>query len=507
MAHTGATAGIPVARPIDWSAVLKDAVIISIVTLALALPMIGFETTSNTTDRGWPLLNTRFLDVAVAVIAVFVGRVALNLVREGMAMPVAILGWIVFALFLANMLTESVPVWNEAVAWLLVIGAFVVGLVGTWQWVSPRDTTSSEAMDQIAAGLQRRARIIGPIALLLALAFPWLTGFLEQANTGEFGIDRKAVDLGVLLLTYVMLGWGLNIIVGLAGLLDLGYVAFYAVGAYSYALLAMHFDMGFWACLPLAGVLAAMAGLFLGFPVLRLHGDYFAIVTLGFGEIIRVVLQNWWSFTGGPDGLSGIPRPTFFGYPFDRNPEEGVTAFHELIGQDFAGVHRVVFLYYLILVLALLTNLFTMRIRRLPIGRAWEALREDEIACRSLGINPRNTKLTAFAIAAMFGGFAGSFFATRQGFISPESFTFIESALILAIVVLGGMGSQLGIVLAAVLVILLPEWFRGLDQYRMLAFGVGMVLIMVWRPRGLLAHREPTLRLNPRNATQSGEAS
>jgi len=312
------------------------------------------------------------------------------------------------------------------------------------------------------------------------------------------GKRSQAIDLGVLLLTYVMLGWGLNIIVGLAGLLDLGYVAFYAVGAYSYALLALHFDWGFWACLPLAGVMAAMAGLLLGFPVLRLHGDYFAIVTLGFGEIIRVVLTNWYSFTNGPDGLSGIPRPTFFGYVFERKPEEGQTAFHEMMGLEFDGVHRVVYLYYLILLLALITNLFTIRIRRLPVGRAWEALREDEVACRSLGINPRNTKLTAFAVAAMFGGFAGSFFATRQGFISPESFTFIESALILAIVVLGGMGSQLGIVLAAVMVILLPEWFRELEQYRMLAFGIGMVLIMVWRPRGLLAHREPTLRLHPR---------
>jgi branched-chain amino acid transport system permease protein len=481
---TATAASVPVTRPVNWIGVLKDAV------------MVGFETTSSTTERGWPLLNTRFADVAAAVIAVFLGRLALNLVREGVRAPVAFMAWAVFALLLANLITETVPVWNEAVETLLVIGAFVVGFVATWRWLSPEGTTSSEVMDDVAAGLQRWNRVIAPIGLLLALAFPWLTGLYALATGGEFAISRNAVDLGVLLLTYVMLGWGLNIIVGLAGLLDLGYVAFYAVGAYSYALLALNFGWGFWACLPLAGVLAALAGIVLGFPVLRLHGDYFAIVTLGFGEIIRVVLTNWSSFTGGPNGLSGIPRPTFFGFPFERNPAEGETAFHQLFGLEFEGVHRVVFLYYLILLLALITNLFTMRIRRLPLGRAWEALREDEIACRSLGINPRNTKLTAFAVAAMFGGFAGSFFATRQGFVSPESFTFIESALILAIVVLGGMGSQLGIVLAAVLVILLPEWFRELDQYRMLAFGVGMVLIMVWRPRGLLAHRAPTLRLN-----------
>jgi branched-chain amino acid transport system permease protein len=499
MATATATVGTA-ARPLDWLAVLKDAGIIGLVTLALALPMVGFETTSSTTERGWPLLNTRFADVAAAVIAVFLGRIALNLVRQGIRAPIALLSWAVFGLLLANLLTESVPMWNEAVGWLLVIGAFVVGFTSTWRWLISEETSSSAVMDDIAGGLQRWNRVIAPVALLLALAFPWLTGLEALVSGGEFAIDRKAVDLGVLLLTYVMLGWGLNIIVGLAGLLDLGYVAFYAVGAYSYALLAIHLGWGFWACLPLAGGMAATAGIALGFPVLRLHGDYFAIVTLGFGEIIRVVLQNWFSFTGGPNGLSGIPRPTFFGFPFERESEEGVVPFHELFGLEFEGVHRVVFLYYLILLLALITNLFTMRIRRLPLGRAWEALREDEVACRSLGINPRNTKLTAFAVAAMFGGFAGSFFATRQGFISPESFTFIESALILAIVVLGGMGSQLGIVLAAVLVILLPEWFRELDQYRMLAFGIGMVLIMVWRPRGLLAHREPTIRLHARGA-------
>jgi branched-chain amino acid transport system permease protein len=167
-------------------------------------------------------------------------------------------------------------------------------------------------------------------------------------------------------------------------------------------------------------------------------------------------------------------------------------------GLEYASLHRIIFLYYVILALALVTNLFTLRIRKLPIGRAWEALREDEIACRSLGINPTNTKLTAFAIGAMFGGFAGSFFATRQGFISPESFTFIESAVILAIVVLGGMGSQMGVVVASVLLIGGTELLRELDEFRMLVFGGAMVGIMIWRPRGLLAHREPTVRLHPK---------
>jgi len=333
--------------------------------------------------------------------------------------------------------------------------------------------------------VQKWAGWVGPLLLGLAVALP----FLPWA-------DRRLLDIATLVVTYIMLGWGLNIVVGLAGLLDLGYVAFYAVGAYSYALLALHFDLGFWLCLPFAGIMAAFAGILLGFPVLRLRGDYLAIVTLGFGEIVRIILLNWYAFTKGPDGLSGIPRPSFFGLPMAREAPDGGATFHSFFGLEYSPVDRIIFLYYLALALALVTNLFTLRIRKLPVGRAWEALREDEIACRSLGVHPRNTKLTAFAIGAMFGGFGGSFFATRQGFISPESFTFLESAIILAIVVLGGMGSQIGVVLAAILLIGLPEVFRELNQYRMLAFGLAMVAIMTWRPRGLLAHREPTVRLD-----------
>jgi branched-chain amino acid transport system permease protein len=288
-----------------------------------------------------------------------------------------------------------------------------------------------------------------------------------------------------------MLGWGLNVVVGLAGLLDLGYVAFFAVGSYSYALLAQNFGISFWLGLPIAGILAAFAGILLGFPVLRLRGDYLAIVTLGFGEIIRLILLNWRDFTGGPNGIASIPRPSFFGLPFTDTPN----GFAATFGLEFTPTHRVVFLYYLILALALLTNWATLRLRRLPIGRAWEALREDEIACRSLGINTTNTKLTAFAIGAMFGGFAGAFFATRQGFISPESFNFNESALVLAIVVLGGMGSQLGVVVAALVMIGGFEFFRQFEQFRMLVFGTAMVAIMVWRPRGLIATRTPSVFL------------
>jgi branched-chain amino acid transport system permease protein len=360
---------------------------------------------------------------------------------------------------------------------LVFAGRFLLGLIRT-----ARQTRQG---DPKPAGKPPSLTWIGWALAGFAIVLP----FLPFA-------DRNLVDKATLVLIYVMLGWGLNIVVGLAGLLDLGYVAFYAVGAYSYALLSMYFGLSFWICLPLSGLFAASFGILLGFPVLRLRGDYLAIVTLGFGEIIRVILINWQSFTGGPNGITSIERPSFFGHPFTTSPPEGVKAFHELLGLDYASIHRVIFLYFLILALALVTNFFALRMRRLPLGRAWEALREDETACRALGINPTNTKLSAFALGAMFAGFAGSFFATRQGFISPESFTFIESAIILAIVVLGGMGSQIGIVLAALLLIGLPEWFRELQLYRMLAFGAAMVAIMLWRPQGLLSHRAPTIRLH-----------
>ncbi|MCY6382052.1 high-affinity branched-chain amino acid ABC transporter permease LivM [Hoeflea prorocentri] len=375
-----------------------------------------------------------------------------------------------------------------------IIAAVVIGrlilLLTVWRRVPGSDRTfvPQALQDGYAAVLSKIGKVAVPLFLLFAVVFPFLPF-----------TDRYLLDLGILILTYVMLGWGLNIVVGLAGLLDLGYVAFYAVGAYSYALLAQYFGLSFWICLPLAGILAAFWGIILGFPVLRLRGDYLAIVTLAFGEIIRVVLLNWYQFTGGPDGLSGIPRPSFFGIPFKRG-EEG---FAHFFGLEYSSIHRIIFLYFLILVLALITNFVTIRLRRLPIGRAWEALREDEIACRSLGLNTTSVKLTAFATGAMFAGFAGSFFATRQGFISPESFTFIESALILAIVVLGGMGSQIGVVIASVAMIGGFEVFREAEQYRMLIFGLAMVMIMIWRPRGLISTREPSIFLKQKKAVSA----
>ena len=353
------------------------------------------------------------------------------------------------------------------------------------------------------------------LSALIRYATPALIGFvivypmMVLALTDSSGAIKWIDNFGIQILIYVMLGWGLNVVVGLAGLLDLGYVAFYAVGAYSYALLVKYFGMTFWMCLPLSGILAAFWGMLLGFPVLRLRGDYLAIVTLAFGEIIRLVLINWVEFSNGYAGISGIQRPTFFGIPFNASD----TGFAARFGLEFTPIHRTVFLYYVILALALVTAIVTIRLRRLPVGRAWEALREDEIACRSLGINTTSTKLTAFSIGAMFGGFAGCFFAARQGFISPESFVFLESAQILAIVVLGGMGSQVGVAIAAIALVGGVEALRELDflkrifgqgfdpsQYRLLIFGAVMVLMMLWKPRGLVSSRLPTVALGEKKA-------
>ncbi|MEN3148050.1 high-affinity branched-chain amino acid ABC transporter permease LivM [Neorhizobium sp. IRAMC:178] len=345
------------------------------------------------------------------------------------------------------------------------------------------------------------------IALIFLLVYP----FLSLLIVGKQGSLKYVDNFGIQILIYVMLAWGLNIVVGLAGLLDLGYVAFYAVGAYSYALLSSYFGFSFWLLLPMSGILAALWGIILGFPVLRLRGDYLAIVTLAFGEIIRLVLINWTDVTKGTFGISGIAKASFFGiWSFDTGTANN---FVKAWGLSASSVYYKVFLFYVILALCMLTAYVTIRLRRMPIGRAWEALREDEIACRSLGINTVTTKLTAFATGAMFGGFAGAFFATRQGFVSPESFVFLESAVILAMVVLGGMGSLTGIALAAVVMVGGTEVLREMsflkavfgpdftpELYRMLLFGLAMIIVMLFKPRGFVGSREPTAFLKERRA-------
>ena len=321
-------------------------------------------------------------------------------------------------------------------------------------------------------GYRSRLRWVIPLLVLLAALFPFVA-------------TKYLLTVAILGLIYVLLGLGLNIVVGLAGLLDLGYVAFYAIGAYGLALGYQHLGLGFWSMLPLGALMAAAAGALLGFPVLRMHGDYLAIVTLGFGEIIRLVLNNWLAVTGGPNGIS-VPSPTFLGLEFGRRAREGGTPIHEFLNISYNPNLKFIFIYAVLCLVVLLVLYIKHRLTRMPIGRAWEALREDEIACRSLGLNHVLVKLSAFMLGASTAGIAGVFFASYQGFVNPTSFTFFESALILAIVVLGGMGSTLGVVLAAFVLTVAPELLRSFAEYRVLLFGVLMVMMMMWRPRGLV---------------------
>ena len=417
------------------SVALKDAGLWAVAAFLLAVPLLAWRTVETQTNLQ---LVSRWGEVAIAVAVVFAARLALSL---GGAQVLA-----------------AAPVIAIGVAW-------------------------SSAMARVTAN----SRWVAPALAGCALVLPF-TPFA----------DRYALDLAILVVIYIVLGWGLNIVVGLAGLLDLGYVAFYGIGAYSHALLAQSFGLSFWTALPLAGICAAFWGVVLGFPVLRLRGDYLAIVTLAFGEIIHILLINWKSLTGGPDGLSGIPRPSLLG--LELKPDCGVGTLCGVLGIEYWPLQRFIWLYYCVLALALLVNWVSTRMRRMPIGRAWEALREDEIACRALGLNTTTIKLTAFGMGALFGGLAGPFFATKQGIITPESFTFIESAMILAIVVLGGMGSQLGVAIAAIVMVGGIELFRDLQIYRMLVFGLAMVAMMIWRPRGFVGSRTPSITLGGRSA-------
>lgn len=324
------------------------------------------------------------------------------------------------------------------------------------------------------------------LAVLLAV-LPFLTG----AALGHGWV--RILDFTLL---YVMLALGLNIVVGYAGLLDLGYIAFYAVGAYLYALLASpHFDvhLPFWMLLPLGAFVAGLFGVILGAPTLRLRGDYLAIVTLGFGEIIRIFLTNLnapVNITNGPQGVNLIDPIAIGGLSLSRT--------HNLFGLTFPGIYAY---YYLFLALALLLIFVSIRLQDSRIGRAWVAIREDEVAAEAMGIHTRNVKLLAFAMGASFGGISGGLFAGFQGFVSPESFTLFESIIVLCMIVLGGMGNIPGVILGAVLLSTFPEALRYLGELqtwvfgriladpadlRLLVFGLALVLIMIFRPAGLL---------------------
>jgi branched-chain amino acid transport system permease protein len=271
-------------------------------------------------------------------------------------------------------------------------------------------------------------------------------------------------DVLTLTAMYAVLALGLNLVVGQAGLLNLGYVAFYAIGAYTYAILSTRFGLSFWPGLIVGAAASAFMALLIGLSTLKLRGDYFAIVTLGLGEITRIVLNNSDKITGGPNGIPAIGRPVLFGHTISSPLEQ----------------------YYLILIIAIVTVFAMSRLMASRIGRAWVAIREDEIAAEAMGINTFRLKLLAFVVGSAWAGLAGVFFAGKMAFVSPESFTFFESILILCMVVLGGMGSIPGIILGAFLLVMLPELFREFADYRMLGFGVALVLMMIFRPQGLL---------------------
>ena len=274
---------------------------------------------------------------------------------------------------------------------------------------------------------------------------------------------------------YTLLALGLNIVVGLAGLLDLGYVGFYAVGAYSYGILNTGFGVSFWPALVIGALLSAVFGILLGIITLRLRGDYLAIVTLGFLMILHLILNNWDELTHGPNGILGIDPPSVGRFVFSE------------------PIH----FYYLILSLAIFAIVIITRINNSRTGRAWIAIREDEIAASAMGINVVRMKILAFALGASWAGIAGVFFAGRYAFISPESFTFFETVLVLSMVVLGGMGSIPGVIIGAALLVILPEVFRGFQDYRMLAFGGAMALMMIFRPQGLIGNPRRKIELMP----------
>jgi branched-chain amino acid transport system permease protein len=355
---------------------------------------------------------------------------------------------------------EKVVEWRWGNLAAMGIGTFVLSYL--WRYMMARKEAGTRENGEAIPWHQR-------LFSERRFFIPFSASVLIFASLFPFFVSEYRVNVMITAMIYVVLGLGLNIVVGLAGLLDLGYVAFYAVGAYTYALLNYHYHIGFWLGLPLGALVGAIFGILLGIPVLRLRGDYLAIVTLGFGEIIRLILENWGTFSFGPSGIANIPRPSFFGVAITRS-------------------QGILFMYYLMIALGIFTIFVVNRLQDSRLGRSWLALREDEIVCQAMGIDRMHTKLAAFALGATWAGMMGVVFAAKTAFINPASFTFLESAIILSIVVLGGMGSILGVCLGAFILILLPEELRAFSQYRMLIFGAAMVIMMVFRPQGIISN-------------------
>jgi len=383
--------------------------------------------------------------------------------------------WFVFLTF--PLLVIRVNTIDGVVEWrwrnMLYVALASLALSGVWHYFQERikgRANDTAEMGSLVRYIKGNPRISGFGKALLGL---FLLGSPFILSTYHTNVMTTA-------LIYIVLGLGLNIIVGLTGLLNLGYVAFYAVGAYCYALLNHHFGTGFWVALPLGALAGSLVGFLLALPVVRLRGDYLAIVTLGFGEITRLILENWNQFSFGPSGIARIPSPGFFGMALSVRA-------------------NTIYIYFLMLVCCLITIFVVRRLQDSRIGRAWVAIREDETASRAMGIDAAGAKRAAFAIGAGWAGMMGVVFAAKTTFINPASFNFIESAMILSIVVLGGIGSVPGIILAALLLILLPEYLRAFSAYRMLIFGAAMVGMMIFRPQGIIPYVRRTYEFHLRN--------
>jgi len=367
---------------------------------------------------------------------------------------------------------ETVYRWSNMIA--VGIGAFAL----SWLWrylMERREQGGARKKERKEFSFVSRGRTLMEEQ---KVRYPVLAAFIVFVVAYPLVFSMYQTNIMISALIYVMLGLGLNIVVGLGGLLHLGYAAFYLVGAYTYALIfrfandyfmAMGWNNGtmFWIALPIAGLISAVFGIILVLPVLRLRGDYLAIVTLAFGEIARMVAQNWDKVTKGPSGIPNVPRPWFFG--IKMNP---------MIATKY--------IYYILIGLVVLTIFIVRRLENSRLGRTWEAMREDEIASRSMGVNITRARLTSFALGALWAGLAGVLLAAKTTVVNPNSFTLWESVIILCVVVLGGMGSVPGVILGALIIVLLPEYLRAFSQYRMLIFGMVMVLMMIFRPEGII---------------------
>jgi branched-chain amino acid transport system permease protein len=364
---------------------------------------------------------------------------------------------------------EDTVQWRWLNALYVGVGSFFLSAV--WMYMMERRNRANrrrpipEASSQRTVGeriravfqAQRNRNIATAILLAAAVIYPFVTSMYQT-------------NIMISALMFVVLALGLNIIIGLGGMLMLGYIAFYAVGAYSYALLNLHFGLNFWLAIPVGAALGGLAGVLVAIPTMHLRGDYLAIVTLGFGEIVRIVLENWNEFSQGPSGIANIPRPGFFGI-------------------DMGLSVVTVYIYFIVLALVLFTILVVYRLEHSRIGRQWEAMKEDAVASQAMGVNVARSKLSAIALGAVWAGMMGVVFAARTTFINPASFTVWESIIVLSAVVLGGMGSIPGAILGALIIILVPEYLRAFADYRLMLFGAVLVTMMVFRPGGIIQKR------------------